>query len=390
MISTGSEEEKAYLVAVSSGEDNGLGDTEGSIAELAQLTSSAGASVVGSLIQHLPSPSKVFYIGKGKVEDLRLQRDETGYNLVIFDDELTPSQQYNLEEALGVRVIDRVTLILDVFARHARTSEGKLQIELAQYKYLLPRLAGRWSHLERLGGGIGTRGPGESQLESDRRLIKQKVQRLEKKLEDIRKHRSLYYERRRKAGIPIVSLVGYTNAGKSTLFNALSEAGVLVADKLFATLDPTTRRVALPDGKSILLTDTVGFIKKLPPAIISAFRATLEELDEADLFIHVVDLSAVNASEQFQVVENILCELGLADKPRITALNKVDLLTGSLNMGRDDLTLEPLLPCPDGKTVLVSARKGWGIRELIDTIARVISGANIEGREGCLGNKECS
>jgi len=328
---------------------------------------------VGSLIQHLPFPSKVSYIGKGKLEELRQLRDEAGYNLVIFDDELTPSQQQNLEEALGVRVIDRVTLILDVFARNARTSEGKLQVELAQYKYLLTRLAGRWNHLERLGGGIGTRGPGESQLETDRRLIKQKIQRLEKKLEEVRRHRSLYYERRRKAGIPIVSLVGYTNAGKSTLFNALSEAGVLVADKLFATLDPTTRRIYLPSGRSILLTDTVGFISKLPPTIISAFKATLEELHEAELFIHVVDLSAKNASGQCQIVEDVLDELGLADKPRITVLNKVDLVSVDLDIMGDRLA-SGLLPLrEDEKIAFVSASKGWGVRELLKMVDEAIS-----------------
>lgn len=334
---------------------------------------------MGSLIQHLPFPSKVSYIGKGKLEELRQLRDETGYNLVIFDDELTPSQQQNLEEALGVRVIDRVTLILDVFARNARTSEGKLQVELAQYKYLLTRLAGRWNHLERLGGGIGTRGPGESQLETDRRLIKQKIQRLEKKLEEVRRHRSLYYERRRKAGIPIVSLVGYTNAGKSTLFNALSEAGVLVADKLFATLDPTTRRIYLPSGRSILLTDTVGFISKLPPTIISAFKATLEELHEAELFIHVVDLSATNASGQCQIVEDVLDELGLADKPRITVLNKVDLVSVDLDIMGDRLA-SGLLPLRvDEKIAFVSASKGWGVRELLKMVDEAISVETVKG-----------
>ncbi len=224
------------------------------------------------------------------------------------------------------KVIDRTALILDIFAKRAQTHEGKLQVELAQNEYLLPRLAGQWSHLERLGGGIGTRGPGEMQLETDRRLVERRIHRLKKELGEVRKHRTLYRTNRRRSGVPVVALVGYTNAGKSTLLNTLSGADVLVEDKLFATLDPTTRRLRLPDGQTVLLTDTVGFIHKLPPTVVAAFRATLEELEEADLLLHVVDITHKNAAEQCQTVEDILADLGLEQKPRLTLLNKVDLL----------------------------------------------------------------
>jgi len=301
------------------------------------LANTAGVSVAGKLIQHLRTPSKTHYLGKGKLDELLSLKDSTSYNVVIFDDELSPLQQRNLEEALQVKIIDRAALILDIFARRARTHEGQLQVELAQHQYLLPRLAGQWSHLERLGGGIGTRGPGESQLETDKRLIRQKIHRLKTQIEEVRKHRTLYRQKRKKSGIPIVALVGYTNGGKSTLLNALSppKVGVFVEDKLFATLDPTTRRLTLPDKSTVLITDTVGFIRKLPPTIVTAFRATLEELTEASLLLHVVDLTSHNAAEQCQTVEDILSDLDLMDKPRITALNKIDLLV-------DDLTSVPL------------------------------------------------
>ncbi|MFH1775199.1 MAG: GTPase HflX, partial [Chloroflexota bacterium] len=251
---------------------------EASMAELAQLVSTAGATVVGQLIQQLRVPSRTQYVGKGKLEELLSLKGSTDYNVVIFDDELSPMQQRNIEAALKVKIIDRVALILDIFARHARTSEGQLQVELAQHEYLLPRLAGQWSHLERLGGGIGTRGPGESQLETDRRLIRQRIHRLKARIEDVRKHRRLYRQQRKKSGVPLVALIGYTNSGKSTLLNALTAADILVADKLFATLDPTTRRLTLTNNTPALFTDTVGFIHKLPPTIVNAFRATLEEL----------------------------------------------------------------------------------------------------------------
>ena len=348
---------------------------EDSLKELAQLASTAGAEVIGQLKQKLPAPSRVYYLGKGKLEELQALRKSRDYNLVIFDDELTPVQQQNLEEALKVKIIDRVALILDIFAKHAHTHEGKLQVELAQHQYLLPRLAGQWSHLERLGGGIGTRGPGESQLETDRRLIRRKIHRLKNQLEEVRKHRRLYRRQRQKSGIAIVALVGYTNTGKSTLLNSLSRAVVFVEDKLFATLDPTTRRLTLPDKSNVLLSDTVGFIRKLPPMVISAFRATLEELSEADLLLHVVDLSAGNAAEQCQIVEEILADLNLSDKPMVTALNKIDLLLDK-EKSWDEKKATAYLSRRTGpaseNTVLISAVKGWGLEKLRKTINRAV------------------
>ena len=274
-----------------------------------------------------------------------------------------------------MKVIDRVTLILDIFTRHAHTHEGKLQVELAQHRYLLPRLAGQWSHLERLGGGIGTRGPGESQLETDRRLIRKKIHNLEKQIERVRKHRMLYRQQRRKSGIPIVALVGYTNTGKSTLLNTLSQSEVIVDDRLFATLDPTTRRLTLPDKGVFLLSDTVGFIRKLPPTVITAFRATLEELVEASLLLHVVDLSSPNAAEQCQIVEDILDDLEIADKPRITALNKIDLLLDDSKTWDEEQALKYLCcqtETSSENTVLISAARGWGLGDLLKSINRVV------------------
>lgn len=349
---------------------------EDSLEELAQLANTAGADVVGKIIQRLPVPSKTHYLGKGKLDELLSLKSSVNYDVVVFDDELSPLQQRNLEELLQVKVIDRVALILDVFARHARTHEGQLQVELAQHQYLFPRLAGQWSHLERLGGGIGTRGPGESQLETDRRLIRRKIHRLEKQIEEVRKHRMLYRQQRRKSGIPVVTLVGYTNAGKSTLLNALSQANVLVEDKLFATLDPTTKRLTLPDKRVALLTDTVGFIKKLPPTIITAFRATLEELAEANILLHVVDLTSHNAPEQCQTVEKILADLNLSDKPRVTVLNKVDLLLDCSRDWEEETALRYLSERCDAaeeNTTLISAAKGWGLTRLLDLICHILT-----------------
>jgi GTP-binding protein HflX len=302
-------------------------------------------------------------------------KDSAKYDVVIFDDELSPFQQRNLEEILQVKVIDRVALILDVFAKRARTREGQLQVELAQHQYLIPRLAGQWSHLERLGGGIGTRGPGETQLETDKRLIQHRINRLKAQIDDIRKHRQLYRQQRRKIGIPIVALVGYTNTGKSTLLNALTHANVFVEDKLFATLDPTTKRLTLPDKSVVLLTDTVGFIRKLPPTIVTAFKATLEELAEAAVLIHVVDLTSHNAAEQCQVVEDILTDLDLQDKPRITALNKIDLLLADSQNWDEDTALNYLSErCEAGEnSVLVSATKRWGLTKLLEMLSRTLS-----------------
>jgi len=349
---------------------------EDSIEELAQLAGTAGASVVGKLKQQLPKPSKTHYLGKGKLDELLALKNSTNYNVAIFDDELSPLQQRNLEEALKVKIIDRAALILDIFARRARTHEGQLQVELAQHQYLLPRLAGQWSHLERLGGGIGTRGPGEAQIETDRRLIRRKIHNLKARIEEVRKHRELYRHQRRRSGIPIVALVGYTNGGKSTLLNALTRADVFVEDKLFATLDPTTRRLSLPDKSAVLVTDTVGFIRKLPPTIVTAFRATLEELTEASVLVHIVDLTSHNAPEQCQTVEDVLADLNLMDKPRITALNKIDLL---LNRGKtwdEESAIDYLSDRVEvvvKNTVLISAAKRWGLTRLLEVINQTLA-----------------
>ena len=331
--------------------------------------------MVGKLIQRLPRASRTHYLGRGKLAELASLKDSTRYDVAIFDDELSPLQQRNLEEALQVKVIDRAALILDIFARRARTREGQLQVELAQHQYLLPRLAGQWSHLERLGGGIGTRGPGETQLETDRRLIQRKIHRLKAQIDDIRKHRQLYRQQRRKTGIPIVAIVGYTNAGKSTLLNALSHADVFVEDKLFATLDPTTKRITLPDKSVALLTDTVGFIRKLPPTIVTAFKATLEELSEANMLLHIVDLTCHNAPEQCQIVEDILADLNLSDKPRITALNKIDLLLDNSRSWDEETAISYLSDQTEANenSVLISSTKGWGLNKLLELISRTLS-----------------
>jgi GTP-binding protein HflX len=364
--------EQVFLVGVGSRASNHDWSVADSLEELAYLTKTAGANVVGKLSQKLDSPSPTYYIGKGKIGELVSIKEQTRYDTVVFDDELSPRQQRNLEEILEVKVIDRTALILDIFARKARTHEGKLQVELAQHQYLLPRLVGQWSHLERLGGGIGTRGPGESQLETDRRLIRKRISLLQRKIESVRTQRTLYRKRRKQTGTPIVALVGYTNAGKSTLFNTLSKAGVDVEDRLFSTLDPVTRRLGLPDGRQFLITDTVGFIHKLPPSIIAAFRATLEELDEVHLLLHIVDITHKNAANQVLTVERILGELGLEKKPRITVFNKLDLALDSeaelkalsaIPYFAEEVTL------PNDNVALISAAKGWGTDVLLDKIA---------------------
>ena len=375
-VVTRSPTERAFLVAVTPKSGVNTVSTEDSLDELAQLAGTAGARVVGKLTQSLPVPSKSHYVGKGKLTELQSLKETAGYDVAVFDDELSPLQQRNLEESLNVKIIDRVALILDVFARRARTREGQLQVELAQHQYLLPRLAGQWSHLERLGGGIGTRGPGESQLETDRRLIRHRIHRLNQQLERVRKQRMLYRQRRRKSGIPVVALVGYTNAGKSTLLNALSQADVPSEDRLFTTLDPTTRRITLADQSPVLLSDTVGFIRKLPPAIITAFRATLEELSEASMLLHVVDFASHRAPEECQTVEDILADLNLADKPIVTVLNKSDLLLDSSRTWTEQEALEYLSSQGEGqneKVVLISAVRKWGLSGLLELIARTLS-----------------
>jgi GTP-binding protein HflX len=368
LLNTRIETEKAFLVGVDSKASADGWSIGSSLEELSYLAKTAGAEVVGRLVQKLERPSPTYYLGKGKLEELIKIKEQTPYSVVIFNDELLPRQQRNLEETLNVKVIDRTALILDIFARRAQTREGQLQVELAQHQYLLPRLAGQWSHLERLGGGIGTRGPGESQLETDRRLIRKRIQRLQSQIEAVRRHRELYRQKRRQSRIPVVALVGYTNAGKSTLLNALSRAGVLVEDRLFSTLDPVTRRLTLPDGKQILLTDTVGFIHKLPPSIVAAFRATLEELTEADLLLDIVDITHHDAAEQFQTVQEILAELGLAEKPQLTVLNKMDRVADSREE-MNKIALTAVVKPPEHNTMAISALKGWGLDELLTKIA---------------------
>lgn len=366
LVNTQDEVERVFLVGVETTNPVDTWSIDSSLEELAYLAQTAGAEVVGQLSQKLKRASSTHYLGKGKLEELINFKEQYQCNTVIFNDELLPRQQRNLEEALEVKVIDRTALILDIFANRAQTREGQLQVELAQHQYLLPRLVGQWSHLERLGGGIGTRGPGESQLETDRRLIRNRIQHLKSQIEAIRKHRALYQKRRQKSQIPIVALVGYTNSGKSTLLNTLSQANVLAENKLFCTLDPVTRRLVLSDNRKLLLTDTVGFINKLPPSIVAAFRATLEELTEAALLLHVVDITHRDAAEQCHTVEMILDNLHLDNKPRITALNKMDLLVETQEELAD---LIIPLKLPDDTTVPISAIKGWGLDRLLDKVA---------------------
>ena len=373
-----------------------LADTLG---ELRHLTESAGAEVAGIVHQRAERLTPT-YVGKGKLDELRdiIVREAAG--VVIFDDELTPTQQRNLEAALapsprdrqarGVKVIDRTALILDVFGRHASTYEGKLQVELAQHEYLLPRLAGQWSHLERLGGGIGTRGPGETQIETDRRLVRRRIQKIRAELDGVRRRRTLHMDRRKKSAIPMATLVGYTNAGKSTLFNALVPAGgsadagaSLAADQLFSTLDPVTRRIRLPSGAPLLLSDTVGFIQKLSPNVIAAFRATLDELDRADVLLHVIDVAHPKAPEQTEVVEQTLEELGLGQRPRLLVINKMDLLAG--DDGLPDGSAATVAAAPSGVPwerdaaagVPVSAARGWNLDGLLREIESQL--VNLDG-----------
>lgn len=354
-------QERALLVGVDLPKMSRWG-IEDSLAELAELAVTAGAEVVGKVAQKRGAPDSAYYVGLGKIEELALTAQELHVDLLIFDDELTPAQQRNIELQTAAKVIDRTALILDIFAQRARTKEGKLQVELAQLKYLLPRLTGQGAALSRLGGGIGTRGPGETKLEVDRRRIRKRINDLEAEIDLVQKHRHLHRQNRLSIPLPVVSLVGYTNAGKSTLLNVLTSAGVLAEDKLFATLDPTTRKVVLPGGREILLTDTVGFIQKLPHHLVAAFRATLEEVVEADLLLHVLDCSHPQAAEQSEAVYQVLTQLKAQEKPIITVLNKIDRLENQQVIQR----LKREYPDP----VPLSALRGQGIGDLLNLIER--------------------
>ncbi len=350
---------------------------EDSLQELEQLAGTAGVEVIERVRQRLTHPDPGTYIGKGKIQELKGRVEETGAGLVIFDEELAPGQQRSLEEALGdsVRLLDRTALILDIFAQHARTKEGQIQVELAQLEYRLPRLTRMWTHLARQAGGraaggvgaggaggVGLRGPGETQLESDRRRLRKRISTLKDELEEVRRHRTGHRRRRERQGMKVVALVGYTNTGKSSLLNALSHSDVTAEDKLFATLDPTTRRVRLPAGREVLFTDTVGFIKKLPHHLVAAFRATLEEIEEADLLLHVADLAHPKADAQVRTVDTVLAELGVNDRPALLVWNKLDALPPEARAewqarvrGRSD-------------QLAISARTGEGLPELLQAI----------------------
>ncbi len=385
MHTTAEQPERAFLVGVQRNSEREKWRGEASLAELALLAKTAGAEIVGTALQQMDAPSPATYIGKGKLDEIKRAAASSGYSMVIFDDQLAPAQQVNLEDALGVKVLDRATLILDIFAMRARTREGRLQVELAQTEYLLPRLKGQWSHLKRLSGNsgapgaIGVRGPGETQIETDRRLARKKIEKLKDQIEDVRQQRSLYRRRREREGVPIVALVGYTNAGKSTLMRTLTrDAEVFVQDQLFATLDPLTRRVYLDGVHPALLTDTVGFIQKLPAQLVAAFRATLEELTDASVLLHIVDITHPDAAHQSQTVDDTLKALGLADKPRITVLNKVDQLPGA--DGKPVRSLSELSSFQESlaeniaDAVLISAEKRWGIdllkQRIVETLDR--------------------
>jgi GTP-binding protein HflX len=335
---------------------------EESMAELRELAVSAGGEVAGEIFQRRQRPEPATLIGSGKVAELKGAVAAVAPDLVIFDHELTASQQRNLERELEVRIVDRTQLILDIFARHAQTREGQLQVELAQLEYLLPRLAGRGVEMSQLGGGIGTRGPGETQLETDRRKIYRRIRHVKEQLENVRRIRGQQRQRRESVPVAVVALVGYTNAGKSTLFNALTQAGVLESPRMFATLDPTLRHLKLPSKREVLLSDTVGFIRNLPYTLVSAFRATLEEVQRATLLLHVADVTSPTAAEQQAQVDEVLRELEVQDKPRFYVMNKVDLLS--------ELKRESLIDGPN--IVHVSATKEIGMAKLLERIDELI------------------
>ncbi len=363
MFETEQEKERVVLVGVSeSGAAEDLQpDIQESLAELRQLCETAGALVVGSIVQNRDAAHPGTYVGKGKLEELAELLRQTGAHGIITDDELTPAQMKNLEDALDVKVMDRTLLILDIFAGRARTKEGKLQVELAQLRYRLTRLAGFGASMSRLGGGIGTRGPGEKKLEVDRRLIRDRIAQLRRELTQRKAGRDMLHENRRRSAVPVVAIVGYTNAGKSTLLNYLTNAGVLSEDRLFATLDPTTRSYRMPNGQEILFTDTVGFIRKLPHHLIEAFRSTLEEACYADVILHVVDASSEAADVQMHVVYETLRLLGADGKPIVTAFNK-----------QDRENVQPLKDLRADKCVKISAKTGLGITQMLAAIEDIL------------------
>lgn len=357
-------EEKVILVGVSTRDGD---DTEESLEELKELVKTAGATTIGMVIQNRESVHPGTYIGKGKIEEVANLVEELGATGIVCDDELSPAQMRNLEEELGTKVMDRTLVILDIFAKRASTSEGKIQVELAQLKYNSARLIGLRSSLSRLGGGIGTRGPGEKKLEMDRRLIKTRISQLNKELSEVERHREVARSQRSKNKVPVVAIVGYTNAGKSTLLNTLTNAGVLEEDKLFATLDPTTRLLELKSKQQILLTDTVGFIRKLPHHLIQAFRSTLEEAKYADIILHVVDASNPQMEKQMHIVYETLKDLGVTDKTVVTLFNKQD-------KAPEDAVLRDFKA---DKTLNISAKFGQGLEELQDLLEEILRQRNV-------------
>ncbi len=363
MFENREETERAILVGAHRNLQNPLADTtEESMRELSELAKTAGAEVLGEIVQNREAADKATFIGEGKLLEVKEMAESLDATLLIFDDELTGSQLRNIEAITGFHVIDRSVLILDIFAQRALSGEGKLQVELAQLKYTLPRLTGGYSSLSRQGGGIGTRGPGETKLESDRRHIRSRIGALEKELEALSRHRELLRGRRQKNETPTCALVGYTNAGKSTLLNALTDAGVLAENILFATLDPTVRALTMEDGREALMIDTVGFIRKLPHHLIEAFKSTLEEAVTADVLLHIIDTSSPEMENQIEVVETLLASLGCSDKPILSVFNKCDV---------SGFTPRP--PHPE-KSVFISAKTGEGIPELLESLDDLLPG----------------
>ena len=358
MIDLTTPEERAFLIGLDDPKD-GRWPVARSLVELGALAETAGAVVVGSAHQRRTAPDPTWYFGKGRATELADEKAVHDFNLLVVDDELSAAQQRNLEKLLNCKVLDRSALIIDIFARHARTREGRLQVELAALEYHLPRLTRMWTHLSRTAGGIGTRGPGESQLESDRRIIREKIKKIRSDLSEVRRHRATASRQRERTEVATVALVGYTNAGKSTLLNALASADVYAADMLFATLDPTSRAVTLPSGQRVVVTDTVGFINKLPHDLVDAFRATLDEVLRADLLLEVVDAADPDFIGQQLAVQAVLDELGAGEKPRITVFNKIDLLDA-------DLRRAPMPSSTDG--AFVSSTTGEGLDALLRLI----------------------